>query len=76
MMHEMLHLDLVANSGDGNPNPIIDDLSIQYQLRRTDGSLFFDTNRVYGPTRSKLMARFEPKGFDQVTGYYIQRNGR
>jgi hypothetical protein len=75
MFHEMMHLDHVANSGEGNPNPGIEDLSIEYTLRRKKEPPFTDQSRAYGPTRAKLMARFEPKGMDSPTGYYIQRNG-
>ena len=75
MFHELLHLDLVANSEGGSPNPVVDDMTITYEFRSKRGRDIFVEERAYGPTRSKLLARFRPLSGDFQTGYYVQRNG-
>ncbi|PGH09696.1 hypothetical protein AJ80_07647 [Polytolypa hystricis UAMH7299] len=61
MFHELLHLDLVADSGADGPNPPILDLTIQYKSQNSDkGKDEIDHNVAYGPMRAKLLARYEP----------------
>jgi hypothetical protein len=78
MYHEILHLDLAADSVDNNPNPRVDDLTISIDLGRDeDGNFDILESLAYGPLRCKVLARYIrkfPDDFD--TGYYVQRNGK
>lgn len=74
MFHELLHLNLVADSFGGSPNPVVDDLTIAYSVRGENGRLREYEERAYGPMHAKLLARFQPIMADHPTGYYIQRN--
>jgi hypothetical protein len=74
MFHELLHLDHVADSFSGSPNPVVDDMTIAYSVRSEKGGLLKYEERAYGPMHAKLLARFLPTRADRPTGYYIQRN--
>jgi len=76
MFHELLHLDLVADSENGNPNPAVTDMQITYSYQNENGQTVFMHVGAYGPERCKLMTRFRPTEDDYPTGFYIQRNGR
>lgn len=75
MLHEMLHLDLVANSDDNNPNPRIRDLKMQYIVLSRDDEPKTIITKVYRPKLAKIMARYLPFGASAMkTGYFTQRN--
>ncbi|KIW10169.1 hypothetical protein PV08_11130 [Exophiala spinifera] len=74
MFHELLHIDNVADSVGGVPNPSVDDLTITYTFRNQNGKLFTFDRTAYGSARCKLLARFKPGVGDFSTGYYVQRN--
>jgi hypothetical protein len=74
MFHELLHLNNVADSFGGSPNPVVDDMTITYLIRNEDCRLLMFEERAYGPMHAKLLARFTPMRGDHPTGYYIQRN--
>jgi hypothetical protein len=74
MFHELLHLDHVADSFGGSPNPVVDDMTIAYSVRGEDGRVPVYEERAYGPMHAKLLASFHPIRADHPTGYYIQRN--
>lgn len=74
-LHELLHLDLAADSVKGSPNPQIRDLRIRY--RYTDGGKEVRSRFVtaYGPKHAKILARFQPiSPSSKQTGYFVQRN--
>ncbi|KAI9765507.1 MAG: hypothetical protein M1840_007333 [Geoglossum simile] len=68
MLHEMLHLDLVANSVKSSPNPQVKDLTVKYHV---DGGT--KEERVYGPALTKILARYLPFTGPK-TGYFVQRS--
>ncbi|KAK6859188.1 hypothetical protein PG995_005041 [Apiospora arundinis] len=80
-LHELLHIDLAADSVNSSPNPQIRDLKIQYRDPRlepepgkpaSDKSKWLD---AYGAKMAKILARFLPRsGVAQQTGYFVQRN--
>lgn len=75
-LHELLHLDLAANSKNGNPNPQIRDLKIKFTYGDgpKDGTSSGWT-KAYGPKLAKILARFQPLGtVSKQTGYFVQRN--
>jgi len=76
IFHEILHLDLAADSVDDSPNPRIDDLTISIDMGRNElGHVVIVESRAYGPQRCKILARYTrkfPDDFD--TGFYVQRN--
>ena len=74
MFHEILHLNLAADSEGGRPNPEVEDLHITYSYRDTDGTDREVEDPAYEPARAKLLARFKPERFNFQTGYYVQRN--
>jgi hypothetical protein len=76
LFHELLHLDLVADSINNQPNPVVDDMTITWNERNKGDQLVLKEGRVYGPLRAKLMARFQPESFDSPTGWFVQRNGK
>ncbi|KAI0858815.1 hypothetical protein F4860DRAFT_516468 [Xylaria cubensis] len=74
-LHELLHIDLAADSVKGNPNPKIRDLKIRFYYNRQDGSLVLSNfYGAYGSLYAKILARFVPRVGDKTTGYYVQRN--
>ena len=75
MLHELLHLDLAANSKNNNPNPQIRDLKIKYSEHKSDQKdIKHSWTKVYGPRLAKILARFQPIRTDQSLGYWIQRS--
>jgi hypothetical protein len=77
MYHEILHLDLGADSVNENPNPQTHDLKIEIPVELDKNELGYYQTKVYGPERAKILARYKPVLSDDFeTGYYIQRNGR
>ncbi|OXV12076.1 hypothetical protein Egran_00162 [Elaphomyces granulatus] len=71
-LHELLHLDLAANSVNNNPNPQVRDLSIRYGSTNPTGPRW---TKVYGPKLTKILARFLPiSRVSTQTGYFIQRS--
>jgi hypothetical protein len=68
-LHELLHLDLAADSVNNSPNPQVRDLSIKY------GTTSPKWTKVYGPKLTKILARFLPiSRASTQTGYFIQRS--
>ncbi|PPJ50821.1 hypothetical protein CBER1_06501 [Cercospora berteroae] len=63
--HELLHLDLAADSANNRPNPQTDDLTIAIKL----GSDDYENTIAYGGTFTKVLARTTTD-----PGYYVQRN--
>ena len=76
MFHEILHLDLTADSVNNNPNPKVDDLTISINMGRDEfGDVITFEILAYGSLRSKILARYTRKLPDDFsTGYYVQRN--
>jgi hypothetical protein len=75
MLHEMLHLDLVANSIKNNPSPQIRDLYIKYVIfvGRDRGQT--KRQKACGPELAKVLGRYLPfKDDEKPTGYVTQRN--
>lgn len=74
-LHELLHLDLVANSKNDDPNPDIRDLKIKFRVGRGKhkGELTKYT-KVYGPRLAKILAGFQPWRRDVTLGQFIQRS--
>jgi hypothetical protein len=73
MYHEILHLDLGADSVNGNPNPQTHDLTIDIRVNKFG---YYKTE-AYGPERAKVLARYTPVlANDFETGYYTQRDDR
>ncbi|KAK8098814.1 uncharacterized protein PG998_012055 [Apiospora kogelbergensis] len=74
-LHELLHIDLAADSVNSSPNPQIRDLKIKYwdpELKPPGPSPWLD---AYEPKMAKILARFLPKGpAYKQTGYFVQRN--
>jgi hypothetical protein len=68
MLHEMLHLDLVADSVNSSPNPQVRDLTIKFHF---DGKTREES--VYGPGLAKILARYLPFTGPK-TGYFVQRS--
>ena len=66
--HELLHLDLAADSPE--PNPRVTDLTIGIKIG-TQGQY---TSVAYGPLGSKLLARWQTAPGLGSTGYWVQRN--
>ncbi|KAM6510464.1 hypothetical protein FSOLCH5_010904 [Fusarium solani] len=74
-LHELLHLDLAANSKGGNPNPDIRDLLIKFTFGTgPDKGKRSEWTKVYGPRLAKILASFQPWRRDQSLGYFIQRS--
>ncbi|KAL6365955.1 hypothetical protein LRP88_00538 [Fusarium phalaenopsidis] len=72
-LHELLHLDLAANSKDGNPNPDIRDLLIKFTFSTgPDKGKKSVWTKVYGPRLAKILTSFQPWRKDQPLGYFIQ----
>ncbi|KAJ0414504.1 Spherulation-specific family 4-domain-containing protein [Aspergillus carlsbadensis] len=70
-LHEMLHLDLAADSSASDtPNPRVDDLTIDFKTGKKDefGQDEIITTKAYGTLATKILARY------QGTGYHVQRN--
>ncbi|KAL8842264.1 MAG: hypothetical protein Q9170_000590 [Blastenia crenularia] len=75
MLHEMLHLDLAANSVNNNPNPQVRDLKIKYSQRLDTGKKRTKIEKAYGGELTKILARYVPfSGGFKKTGYFTQRN--
>jgi hypothetical protein len=75
MLHEMLHLDLVANSIKNNPNPQIRDLKMKYKVLVGSDRGQTKIEKAYGADLAKIMARYLPFRNDhKSTGYFTQRN--
>lgn len=75
MFHELLHLDNVADSVGGVPNPVVDDSTITVQFHDSEGEIVSQEEDAYGPLRCKILARFKPILPDDFrTGHYVQRN--
>ena len=73
MLHEMLHLDLVADSYSTNPK--IRDLKMKYKIGKENKKYEVKTEKVYDPELVKIMARYVPfSNAQKKTGYYTQRN--
>ena len=78
-LHELMHLDLVADSVNNSPNPGIRDLKIRYSEiikdRKGVKKITSKWTKAYGPKLAKILARFQPisTGSPQ-TGYFVQRN--
>lgn len=73
-LHELFHIDLAADSVNGQPNPKIYDIVIRW--KDPEGNTR-GPNRAYTARFSKLLARFLPsnKAKDpKSTGYWVQRN--
>ncbi|KAI8652238.1 hypothetical protein NCS57_01286900 [Fusarium keratoplasticum] len=74
-LHELLHLDLAANSKDGSPNPDIRDLLIKFTFGTgPDKGKKSIWTKVYGSRLAKILASFQPWRKDQPLGYFIQRS--
>jgi len=58
----------------GNPNPVVNDLTITFSFRSETGEDVERESKAYGAARSKLLARFTPTRGDYATGYYVQRD--
>ncbi|KAK2734021.1 CCR4-NOT regulatory complex component [Myotisia sp. PD_48] len=72
IFHELLHLWLVSDSQNSQPNPEPSDLRISFDA----GELPVEVP-AYGPSLCKLLARWRPNDPTQhPTGYYVQRNVR
>lgn len=65
-IHEMLHLNLAADSNHDTPNPQIYDLTVAVKAGSQDDALNFP---AYGGIATKMVARADPN-----PGYYVQRN--
>lgn len=76
LLHELLHLDLAADSVMGTPNPQIRDLSIRYKIVNDENEeVSSPLMRAYGPKHAKILARFQPISPSlKQTGYFVQRN--
>jgi hypothetical protein len=66
--HELLHLDLAADSP--KPNPRVQDLQIDIKTGPTE----IGTTPAYGPLWTKVLARWQEGGKGGSVGYYVQRN--
>ena len=72
-LHELLHLDLAANSVNNDPNPQIRDILIRYTANGSGSKSRW--TKVYGPKLAKILARFLPiSPSSKQTGYFVQRN--
>ncbi|KAH0556757.1 hypothetical protein GP486_005454 [Trichoglossum hirsutum] len=75
-LHELMHLDLAANSVNESPNPAIRDLKIKFTYG--DGPKQGKSSgwtKAYGPKLAKILARFQPVSrSSKQTGYFVQRN--
>jgi hypothetical protein len=75
MLHEMVHLDLVANSIKNNPNPQIRDLSTRYKVFVGPDRGQIKQQKAYGPELAKVLGRYLPfKDDGKPTGYVTQCN--
>jgi len=66
--HELLHLDLAADSP--KPNPRVQDLQID--IKTSDMETL--TTPAYGTLWTKVLARWQQGGNGGSVGYYVQRN--
>ncbi|KKY13309.1 putative glycoside hydrolase family 71 [Diplodia seriata] len=71
LLHELLHIHLVADSENDTPNPDIYDLSINWRQYRLDGDPIVHEERAYGPMRSDNLAYFALAQWVRAkNGYY------
>ncbi|KAM0796822.1 hypothetical protein BDR22DRAFT_505206 [Usnea florida] len=68
-LHELLHLDLAADSP--SPNPRVTDLTISIKIGHSGNQY---TTVAYGPLGTKLLARWQGGSGLGSTGYWVQRN--
>jgi hypothetical protein len=72
-LHELIHLDLAADSVNDSPNPKVYDIKIRYNYNDKPGNSGWV--KAYGPKLAKILARFQPiSPSSKQTGYFVQRN--
>ncbi|EON66292.1 hypothetical protein W97_05685 [Coniosporium apollinis CBS 100218] len=74
-LHELMHLDLAADSVKESPNPHIRDLKIKFTYIKDGEIKTSGWTKAYGPSLAKILARFQPISISSPqTGYFVQRN--
>ncbi|RYP11679.1 hypothetical protein DL765_007638 [Monosporascus sp. GIB2] len=84
MLHELLHLDVAADSVNETPNPRIHDLKVRFKYFKENrppepgrpGRIVLSSwYKAYGLRLAKVLARFTPRSrYATQTGYFVQRN--